>query len=116
MLPEDWEYGPWPLSGEIDIVECRGENEKIFHHFISLLSTSNPVKQVPFASCNTVVKFKYVKKLCLKKVVLKYLDLSIFFNLQETPTSRSQVELTLESKKLLQPSTGDWLGTRTDTT
>ena len=24
MLPENWVYGGWPLSGEIDIVESRG--------------------------------------------------------------------------------------------
>ncbi|CAH1789420.1 unnamed protein product [Owenia fusiformis] len=24
MLPEDWEYGPWPKSGEIDLVEAIG--------------------------------------------------------------------------------------------
>ena len=25
MLPEDWVYGEWPLSGEIDIVEIIGK-------------------------------------------------------------------------------------------
>ncbi len=24
LLPEDWLYGEWPVSGEIDIVESRG--------------------------------------------------------------------------------------------
>src|SRR3990172_8079735 len=24
MLPTDWEYGGWPMSGEIDIMECLG--------------------------------------------------------------------------------------------
>ena len=24
MLPKDSKYGPWPMSGEIDIVEARG--------------------------------------------------------------------------------------------
>lgn len=24
MLPTDYEYGPWPMSGEIDIMESRG--------------------------------------------------------------------------------------------
>jgi beta-glucanase (GH16 family) len=26
MLPTDWEYGGWPMSGEIDIMECLGHN------------------------------------------------------------------------------------------
>jgi hypothetical protein len=26
MMPEDSVYGPWPLSGEIDIMESRGNN------------------------------------------------------------------------------------------
>jgi beta-glucanase (GH16 family) len=29
MLPEEWKYGGWPASGEIDIVESRG-NRKLF--------------------------------------------------------------------------------------
>ena len=24
MLPKDWKYGGWPISGEIDIMESRG--------------------------------------------------------------------------------------------
>jgi len=27
MLPEDWEYGGWPLSGEIDIIEIIGNRD-----------------------------------------------------------------------------------------
>jgi beta-glucanase (GH16 family) len=26
MLPTDWEYGGWPMSGEIDIMECLGQD------------------------------------------------------------------------------------------
>lgn len=26
MLPTDWEYGGWPMSGEIDIMECLGHD------------------------------------------------------------------------------------------
>ncbi|XP_050710145.1 beta-1,3-glucan-binding protein-like isoform X1 [Eriocheir sinensis] len=26
MLPQNWPYGEWPASGEIDIVECRGND------------------------------------------------------------------------------------------
>lgn len=29
MLPENWEYGGWPASGEIDIIESIGTNETI---------------------------------------------------------------------------------------
>ena len=25
MLPEDWVYGEWPVSGEIDIIESIGK-------------------------------------------------------------------------------------------
>ena len=25
LLPEEWKYGDWPISGEIDIVEIIGE-------------------------------------------------------------------------------------------
>ncbi|XP_050690913.1 beta-1,3-glucan-binding protein-like isoform X7 [Eriocheir sinensis] len=27
LLPENWPYGPWPASGEIDILESRGNDE-----------------------------------------------------------------------------------------
>jgi beta-glucanase (GH16 family) len=31
MLPTDWEYGGWPMSGEIDIMECLGqEPQKVY--------------------------------------------------------------------------------------
>ena len=36
MLPEDWVYGGWPMSGEIDIVEIIGKlglNEYHIHYF-----------------------------------------------------------------------------------
>ncbi|ODN05965.1 Beta-1,3-glucan-binding protein [Orchesella cincta] len=29
MLPEDWKYGSWPASGEIDIVESRGNRNLV---------------------------------------------------------------------------------------
>jgi beta-glucanase (GH16 family) len=38
MLPTDWEYGGWPLSGEIDIMELLGqETDKVYGtiHFAS---------------------------------------------------------------------------------
>ncbi|RPI01081.1 MAG: glycoside hydrolase family 16 protein, partial [Ignavibacteriae bacterium] len=28
MLPTDWEYGGWPASGEIDIMECLGQDPR----------------------------------------------------------------------------------------
>lgn len=31
MLPTDWEYGGWPSSGEIDIMEHVGYNEGVVH-------------------------------------------------------------------------------------
>lgn len=27
MLPEDWVYGGWPMSGEMDMVESRGNRD-----------------------------------------------------------------------------------------
>ena len=27
LLPAESDYGPWPLSGEIDLLEARGNNE-----------------------------------------------------------------------------------------
>ena len=31
MLPTDWEYGGWPKSGEIDIMEHVGHNQDVIH-------------------------------------------------------------------------------------
>lgn len=31
MLPTDWEYGGWPASGEIDIMEHVGYNQDVIH-------------------------------------------------------------------------------------
>jgi beta-glucanase (GH16 family) len=31
MLPTDWEYGGWPTSGEIDIMEYRGDQPNTLH-------------------------------------------------------------------------------------
>lgn len=31
MLPTDWEYGEWPKSGEIDIMEHVGYNQDVIH-------------------------------------------------------------------------------------
>jgi beta-glucanase (GH16 family) len=31
MLPSDWKYGAWPLSGEIDIMESIGSKPKTLH-------------------------------------------------------------------------------------
>ncbi|MFC3200048.1 family 16 glycosylhydrolase [Parapedobacter deserti] len=31
MLPTDWEYGAWPASGEIDILEHVGHDEDVIH-------------------------------------------------------------------------------------
>ena len=37
MLPRDEVYGPWPLSGEIDMVESRGNNLKYTAQYVSVI-------------------------------------------------------------------------------
>lgn len=57
MLPKDEAYGPWPLSGEIDIVESRGNGIRYtarcvptiyqtvpYIHFLTFYSGSNYVQ------------------------------------------------------------------------
>lgn len=38
MLPTDWEYGDWPSSGEIDIMEYVGYDPDVIHQTIHTLS------------------------------------------------------------------------------
>lgn len=32
LLPTEWKYGSWPNSGEIDLLECRGNRKYTDHH------------------------------------------------------------------------------------
>lgn len=43
MLPTDWEYGSWPVSGEIDIMEHVGYNQDTIHASIHTQSYNHTV-------------------------------------------------------------------------
>lgn len=45
MLPTDWEYGGWPMSGEIDIMELLGDNVKKVYGTIHYAGASNEHQQ-----------------------------------------------------------------------
>ena len=45
MLPTDWEYGGWPQSGEIDIMELLGDNARKVYGTIHYAGTSNDHQQ-----------------------------------------------------------------------
>jgi hypothetical protein len=42
LLPADAKYGPWPQSGEIDIVESRGNNHTYKQGGNNIVSSSDP--------------------------------------------------------------------------
>ena len=43
MLPTDWEYGNWPSSGEIDIMEHVGYDPNVIHGSIHTLSYNHTI-------------------------------------------------------------------------
>jgi len=57
MLPTDWEYGEWPKSGEIDIMEHVGYDPNVIHisthceaYYFRLNNQKTAVKKVPTAT------------------------------------------------------------------
>jgi beta-glucanase (GH16 family) len=57
MLPTDWEYGGWPQSGEIDIMEHVGYNQDMVHitthteaYYFKINTQKTATKKIPNAS------------------------------------------------------------------
>lgn len=44
MLPTDWEYGDWPSSGEIDIMEHVGYDPNVIHGSIHTLAYNHTIR------------------------------------------------------------------------
>lgn len=83
MLPTDWEYGSWPASGEIDIMEHVGYNQDTIHASIHTASYYHSIGTQKTAT-------KYVKGVSddfhvysvewLPDKIMAYIDGELYFN------------------------------------
>lgn len=87
MLPTDWEYGNWPASGEIDIMEHVGYNQNTIHasihtqsYYHSINTQKTATKVIPDVSTN----FHTYSIEWLPDKIMAYIDGELYFTFEPT--------------------------------
>lgn len=94
MLPTDWEYGSWPASGEIDIMEHVGYNQDTIHasiHTMSYYHRINTQKTATKFVKGVSEEFHVYAIEWLPDKIMAYIDGELYFTFQpagykENPT------------------------------
>ena len=124
MLPEDWVYGGWPRSGEIDIIEAIGAYSNTHNQRSACLCMSVAVEFVQKLTADGW-RMNYKHDLifhnpCWPTIATVYITrhvaLFVFsaFHTQETEISSQPAEKKLVSRKWVQRCIGGLVGMRID--
>jgi beta-glucanase (GH16 family) len=95
MLPTDWEYGGWPTSGEIDIMEYVGYEPDVFHSTIHTAAYNHSLgTQIGKSrTLNTVEEEFHVFEIEWEPNVIRYyIDGLLFFTVGYDPEDSYTVE------------------------